>query len=322
MYHNLNQLQWQLERSNFYGHDCKTCLVVLRRQFKEFLDSKEVNASDVPNKCWQKNFSDGAQFKPEAYRRSLLRYLDELDTLIDERVLKYGETLMKEKEVQAIKEIEKRLKESEMQKQESLVTEGAVIEDCMVTDAAELEACLIMQGAAIEACLVTEGATLEACLVNEGIAVNDNTSVTESSGTKSENSSSATPFSRSEDENRSSDKESSSSGGNHADADIGSSNDSDSVLGVYHDLFKNMFAHGIQNHKQPKSIPDTYVVNENNSNINSDIPNMDPDINKEEYDYVNYEQQHAFFASFINNLQCNVKNIMRLIVKLNKRMPY
>ncbi|GJS39975.1 synaptobrevin, longin-like domain protein [Tanacetum coccineum] len=75
-----------------------------------------------------------------------------------------------------------------------------------------------------------ESATLEACLVNEGIAVNDNMGVMESSGIKSENSSSETSFSRSVDENRSFDIESSSSEGNHADVDIGSSNDSDSVL--------------------------------------------------------------------------------------------
>ncbi|GJV86871.1 hypothetical protein Tco_1530809 [Tanacetum coccineum] len=123
----------------------------------------------------------------------------------------------------------------------------------------------------MEACFVTKGATLEACLVNEGITLNDNTGVMESSGTKSENSNSETPFSRSKDENRSFDKESSSSKGNDADADIGPSYDSDIVTEVPHsnnDTFENMFAHGIQNHEQPKSIHDTYVVNENNSNIN------------------------------------------------------
>ncbi|GKD24854.1 hypothetical protein Tco_1231068, partial [Tanacetum coccineum] len=62
-----------------------------------------------------------------------------------------------------------------------------------------------------EASLVTEGATLEACLFNEGLAMNDNTGVTESSRTESENSCSTTPFSRSKDENRSSDKDRSSS---------------------------------------------------------------------------------------------------------------
>ncbi|GJW72094.1 hypothetical protein Tco_0129011 [Tanacetum coccineum] len=64
----------------------------------------------------------------------------------------------------------------------------------------------------------------------------------------------------------------------------------------------------IQSHEQPESIPDTYVVNENNSNIISDIPSMDPDRDKEEHDNVNYEQQCAFFVSFINKLKCDVEN--------------
>ncbi|GJX79067.1 hypothetical protein Tco_0327216, partial [Tanacetum coccineum] len=206
---------------------------------------------------------------------------------------------MKEKEVQAIKEIERQLQKSEMQKQESLVSKGTTLEDCIVADAVELEACLITEGAAIEACLVTKGATLEACLVNEGIAVNDNTNVMKSSRTESENNSLTTPFSRSEDENRSSDKDCNSSrnecnkSGNEnrssdhestssrkdANADIGPSYDCDIVI----------------------------EVNENNSNIIYDIPNIDLDRNKEEHDDVNYEQQHAFFASLINNLKCDVE---------------
>ncbi|GJX20707.1 hypothetical protein Tco_0223384 [Tanacetum coccineum] len=278
MYHNLNQLHWQLKRDSCHGHNSKTCLGH---------DSKTL--------------------------------FGRTDKLIDERVLKYKELRIKEREVQAIKEIEKWLKESELQQQESLVTEGST-----------LEACLITEGATIEACLITKGETLEACLVNEGIAVNDNTGVTESSQTESENSSSATPFSKLEDENRSSDKDSSSlmnecsrpgnenrsfdhestSSGNDADADTGPSFDSDTVTEVPHssnDTFENMFAHGIQSHKQPESISDTYEVNENTNNIISDIPNMDPDRNKEEHDDVDYEHQRAFFASLINNLKCDVE---------------
>nr|GEW57288.1 hypothetical protein [Tanacetum cinerariifolium] len=171
MYRSLNQLQWKLERDNFHRHVSMTCLVVLITQFKEFFDSKEVNASDVQNKCWQKNFIDGTKWEPKNYRRLLLWYLEELDKLIDERVLKYVELRIKEKEVQAIKETEKRLKESDLHQQESLITEGS----------------------AVEACLVTKGAVLEACLVNEGIILNDNTSVTKSSGTESENISAQQP---------------------------------------------------------------------------------------------------------------------------------
>ncbi|GKC63506.1 hypothetical protein Tco_1096104, partial [Tanacetum coccineum] len=64
---------------------------------------------------------------------------------------------------------------------------------------------------------------------------------------------------------------------------------------------------GIQRHEQPESIPDTYEVNENNSNIIYDIPNTDPDRDKEEHNDVDYEQQLAFFASLINNPKCDVE---------------
>nr|GEW26723.1 hypothetical protein [Tanacetum cinerariifolium] len=141
-------------------------------------------------------------------KRALLKYLEELDKLIDERVIKHGELQMKEKEAHTIKEIKKRLEESNLLQQESLVTEGTTLEANLSTNDLVMEACFITEGAVMEAILVTEGATLEASLVNEGITLNDITGVTKSSGTESENSSIETPFSRSEDENRSFDKES------------------------------------------------------------------------------------------------------------------
>ncbi|GKE35491.1 hypothetical protein Tco_1454813 [Tanacetum coccineum] len=151
---------------------------------------------------------------------------------------------MEEKEFQEIKEIEIRLQESEMHKQESLVSKGTSLEDC----------------------LVTEDAELEACFVNKGIEVDDNLVAKESTD---------------------------------------DSVTSATVSEVHHDLFENMFVHGIQNHEQPESIPDTYMVNENNSNIISDISNMDPDIDKGKHDYIDDEQQRAFFSSLINNLKCD-----------------
>ncbi|GKD66789.1 hypothetical protein Tco_1308897 [Tanacetum coccineum] len=355
MYHNLNQLQWQLKRDNCHGHNSKTCLghdsktrLIILRTIQGIFDSKEVNALYFQNKCWQKNFINGMQWEPKNYRRLLLWYLDELDKLIDERVLKYGELRMKEKEVQAIKEIENRLKEKEIQ-QQSLVTKGVVL----------------------EACLVTEGTTLEACFVNEGRALDDNLVVKETTYDSvtspeqlDESSSSQQPHatfpqldsglavpifipiddliaclhkgycSASLRKTRSEccwygikGENTASSGtgiwsGNDADAkkilvdtttsdiendDIGTSYDSDTVSEVHPDMFEIVFAHGIQNHEQPKSSPGTYVVNENNSYITFDIPNMDPDKGKEEHDDVNYEQQRAFFASLTNNLKCDVE---------------
>ncbi|GJW40679.1 hypothetical protein Tco_0066524 [Tanacetum coccineum] len=212
------------------------------------------------------------KYEPETYSRNLLRYLKELDKLLDERVLKYGELRMKEREVQAIKETEKRLKESEMHTRESLVSEGATLEASLV----------------IEARLVTKGITLDENLVAQQCTVDSTTSSelqNESNGSKNESSSLK----------------------NDKDDDIGPSYDSDTISEVPHDMFENVFAHGIQNLEQPESIFDTYVVNENNSDITSHIPNMDPDRGKEEHDYVDYEQQRAFFASLINNLKCDVE---------------
>ncbi|GKE12418.1 hypothetical protein Tco_1415969, partial [Tanacetum coccineum] len=184
------------------------------------------------------------------------------------------------------------LKEREIQQQESLVTEGTTLVANLSTDGTSLDASLATKGTTLDASLVTEGIEMDASLV-----------------------------AKQRNENRSSDNESINSG-NDADAkkilvdttasniendDIKPSYDSDAVFEVHHNMFENVFAHGIQNHEQPKSIPNTFMVNENNSNIISDIPNMDPNRGKEEHNDVDYEQQCAFFVSLINNLKCDVE---------------
>ncbi|GJU67759.1 hypothetical protein Tco_1254018 [Tanacetum coccineum] len=269
MIHNLNQLQCQLESKYLHISDPKSCLDVLKTQFKEFFDSKE--------------------------------YLDVLDMLIDERT------------------------------QESLVTEGAA-----------LEANLITEGVTIEANFVTEGTVIDACLITEGIEMDDSLVAKErtddsvtSSEQLDESSSSRNECNRSGNENRSSDHESTSSG-NDIDADIGPSYDSDTVSEVYHGMFENMFVHDIQNHEQPESIPDTYVVNENNSNIISHTPNMDPDRDKEEHDYVDYKlrkegqtnqtlrmllpkEDNVQTTGFENKNEVENPVIMEYLVKINKK---
>ncbi|GJV99659.1 hypothetical protein Tco_1554911 [Tanacetum coccineum] len=59
MFHNLDQLRLQLERENLHGVNAKTCLQALRTQFKEFLASKGVNATDLLNQGWQQDFERG-----------------------------------------------------------------------------------------------------------------------------------------------------------------------------------------------------------------------------------------------------------------------
>ncbi|GKF62436.1 hypothetical protein Tco_0182490, partial [Tanacetum coccineum] len=72
MFHNLDLLRLQLERENLHGVNAKTCLQALRTQFKEFLASKGVNATDLLNQGWQQDFEDFTRCEPSAYRRSLI----------------------------------------------------------------------------------------------------------------------------------------------------------------------------------------------------------------------------------------------------------
>ncbi|GJU69242.1 hypothetical protein Tco_1255501, partial [Tanacetum coccineum] len=161
-------------------------------------------------------------------------------------------------EVQAIKEIEKRLKEREIRQQEILVTKDTT-----------LEANLSTVGLALDASLVNEGIALDASLVDKQSTVNSSTS----SEQQNECNSSRNECSRSWNENRSSDNDSSSSG-NDANVDIGPSYDSDTLSKSHHDIFEN--------------------------------------IDKEEHDYVDDEQQRAFFASLINNLKCDVEKCTKI----------
>ncbi|GKA12051.1 hypothetical protein Tco_0691597 [Tanacetum coccineum] len=162
--------------------------------------------------------------------------------------------------------------------QESLVSEGTTLEYCLVTNDAELEACLVTGGIELDDSLVAKKSTDDSVTSSEQL---------------NESNSSHNESNNSRNEIRSYDNEISSLDGNDVDADTGHSYDSNTVTDVPYsnnDTFENVFAHGIQNHEQPESFPDTYVVNENNSNIISNIPNMDKDRVKEEHDCVAYEQ--------------------------------
>nr|GEV86454.1 hypothetical protein [Tanacetum cinerariifolium] len=91
---------------------------------------------------------------------------------------------MKESEVQAIKEIEKRVKEREIQQQESLSTDGQALDASLVnkgitleanlsTNDIILEACLVDEGTLMNSCLIPKGLALEACFVTKGIEMDD-----------------------------------------------------------------------------------------------------------------------------------------------------
>ncbi|GJU75850.1 hypothetical protein Tco_1272920 [Tanacetum coccineum] len=78
-------------------------------QFKEFLASKGVNATDLLNQGWQQYFEDFTHCEPSAYRRELLENLDTLEAVIHRVVNTYGVLRMKENEVNALKENGSRL---------------------------------------------------------------------------------------------------------------------------------------------------------------------------------------------------------------------
>ncbi|GJZ49737.1 hypothetical protein Tco_0603927 [Tanacetum coccineum] len=238
MYHNLNQLQWQLEIENLHSCDPKTCLDYLeeihklidervlkygelRMKEREVQAIKEIEKRLKEREIHQKDFLFELKNEQNAgrrkaglgldftavmefmcglvSRRNLLRYLEELDKfidkrvlkygelrmkefldvlekLIDERVLKYGELRMKEREVQAIKEIEKRLKEREIHQKESLVTEGTTLQVNLSIDGTTFDASLVTNGTTLDASLVTKGIALDASLVDKQSTVDSNTS--------------------------------------------------------------------------------------------------------------------------------------------------
>ncbi|GJY15072.1 hypothetical protein Tco_0385494 [Tanacetum coccineum] len=89
MFHNLDQLKLQFERENLHEVHAKTCLEVLRLQFKEFFASPALNSLDHLSQCWQDDFNMYMYCDPETYTRDLLNYLDIIVDLLHQSVLHY-----------------------------------------------------------------------------------------------------------------------------------------------------------------------------------------------------------------------------------------
>ncbi|GJV42564.1 hypothetical protein Tco_1421004 [Tanacetum coccineum] len=161
MFHNLDQLRLQLERENLHGVNAKTCLQALRTQFKEFLASKGVNATDLLNQGWQQDFEDFTRCEPSAYRRELLENLDTLEAVIHRAVITYGRLQLQSQDaqinpVQAVDDslnvsksswiesenhnaLSKSMNETQLQQHESLVTESTTLEANLNTDVKALD---------------------------------------------------------------------------------------------------------------------------------------------------------------------------------------
>ncbi|GJX97615.1 hypothetical protein Tco_0353413 [Tanacetum coccineum] len=166
MFHNLDQLRLQLERENLHGVNAKTCLQALRTQFKGFLASKGVNATDLLNQGWQQDFEDFTRCEPSAYRRDLLENLDTLEAVIHRAVITFGRLQLQSQDaqinpVQAVDDslnvsksswiesennnaLSTSVNETQLQQHESLVTESTTLEVNLNTDVKALDAGLVI----------------------------------------------------------------------------------------------------------------------------------------------------------------------------------
>ncbi|GJV74852.1 hypothetical protein Tco_1506436 [Tanacetum coccineum] len=116
MFHNLDQLRLQLERENLHGVNAKTCLQALRTQFKEFLASKGVNATDLLIKVWQQELR---RLQPPPRAVNLVRSWIESE---NNNALSTS------------------VNETQLQQHESLVTESTTLEVNLNTDVKALDA--------------------------------------------------------------------------------------------------------------------------------------------------------------------------------------
>ncbi|GKC51839.1 hypothetical protein Tco_1074584, partial [Tanacetum coccineum] len=134
MFHNLDQLRLQLERENLHEVNAKTCLEVIRTQFKEFFASKGVNSSDHLNQCWQQDFKEYTLCELDTYKRDLLKNLDTLEAVIH-RVLQSQDVRINL--VQAVNDsliVSKSSWIESKNNNESLVTESTTLEANLNTD--------------------------------------------------------------------------------------------------------------------------------------------------------------------------------------------
>ncbi|GJR51539.1 hypothetical protein Tco_1402060 [Tanacetum coccineum] len=269
MFHNLDQLRLQLERENLHGVNAKTCLQALRTQFKEFLASKGVNATDLLNQGWQQDFEDFTRCEPSAYRRELLENLDTLEAVIHRVVNTYGVLRMKENEVNALKENgsqlhdeilhEHQIKSSvKMQSQDIQINPVQAMDDSLIVSKSSLiepENNNAFSKSEIETQMQRQEEKVD---MRE--AVDAGLVVTESSGTKPDK------------------QDTSSSSGNYTtqavDADIGPVNDEEPFAEVQLTALHNILANEQQHTEQSEPNYDTHLLETIDSNTTPTSTNM------------------------------------------------
>ncbi|GKA04180.1 hypothetical protein Tco_0676961 [Tanacetum coccineum] len=273
-------LRLQLKRENLHEVNAKTCLEVLRTQFKEFFASKGVNSSDHLNQCWQQDFKEYMLCEPDTYKRDLLENLDTLKAVIHRAVITYGILRMKENEFNALKVNGKQLNEEILHEHEIKKSLKLPLQDVQINLVQAVDDSLIVSKSSwIESennnalsksvnetqlqqheSLVTESTTLEDNLNADVKALDDGSVITESSRTKSDK------------------HDTSSRSGNYithvVDADITPVNDQVPFAKVQLTAQHNVLANEQQHSEQFEPIYNTYLLGKVDSNTTPGLKNM------------------------------------------------
>ncbi|GJX13269.1 hypothetical protein Tco_0205027 [Tanacetum coccineum] len=280
MFHNLDQLRLQLVRESLHEVNAKTCLEVLRTQFKEFFASKGVNSTDHLNQCWQQDFEEYTLCEPGTYRCDLLENLNILEAVIHRAVITYGILRMKENEVNALRDNGRQLddellREHQIKKSFKLQSQDVQINPIQAVD----DSLIVLKSSWIESennnalsksenetqlqqheCLVTESTTLEANLSTDIKALDVGLVVIEGNGTKSGK------------------QDTRSNSGNYitdaVNADTRPVNEQVPFAEVQLTAQHNILANEHQHAEQSEHIYDTYLLEKVDSNTTPDSTNM------------------------------------------------
>ncbi|GJW04824.1 hypothetical protein Tco_1563680 [Tanacetum coccineum] len=93
MFHNLDQLQLQFERENLHAVNAKTCLEVLRTQFKEFFCLKKINPVQVVDANLVVTKSSGIESENNSSENSLNKSVNETQMQMLEGKVDMGKAL-------------------------------------------------------------------------------------------------------------------------------------------------------------------------------------------------------------------------------------
>ncbi|GJU37954.1 hypothetical protein Tco_1186308 [Tanacetum coccineum] len=133
--HNIDQLKKQLEKEELHECDSKECLAVLKKQFEIFFDPKSPLSYSYQyqsNLARQKEtFQEYAHYDTESLKKTILSYQNSIEKRIDERACHEEELRIKERNVKERRNKVKWLNEIELQKQESMMNVGTILNDSL-----------------------------------------------------------------------------------------------------------------------------------------------------------------------------------------------